>query len=271
MVERFKRRDDIDGCACLECRNVSAATTKRRVGDVILWSVGFLRTHPSVVAVFLGLAVLQFVTHLAPTPVELLLLPLLFVGSLFARGYAAMFAASTLSERPHTRKAVAWYTLRRVPAVFAIFVLVGLAMMALFAVGGVLVFVVLIGSRLWHLLVGLLGFVVLFCLFVVISVKFILAAEAAVVGGYGPIESLRVSWSIVSFRRRTTILLIGLVVALVASFTIVGIGAATEPYPVLGNETVRHVFVGLMNAATFLSTAITALVFAHVYVQGVLE
>lgn len=52
----------------------------------------------------------------------------------------------------------------------------------------------------------LLGFVV--------ATKFVLGTTAAIVGGYGPLRTLRVSWRVVSVRRRTTILLESLLVVL---------------------------------------------------------
>ncbi|THE65250.1 hypothetical protein D8Y22_08565 [Salinadaptatus halalkaliphilus] len=271
MVYQFKRREETEGCACLECRNVATGTTRRRLGDILLWAVGFLRTHPSVVAVFLLLAGAQFVGHLAPMAVELAMLPVIFVGGMFARGYTAMLAADSLSNETHTRGAVAKYTLRRLPAVFAIFALSGLVTIGLMMGIVALALFVLIVDTGWYVVLGISALLATFVLMIVVLVKFVLAAEAAVIGGYGPIASLRVSWGIISFRRRTTIVLIGLVVGLLFGVVVSQLSIATAPYPIIGNETVRDIAFGLSNATFFLSSAVTTLVFAHVYVRGVLE
>ncbi|MFP8951496.1 hypothetical protein ACLI4Z_00800 [Natrialbaceae archaeon A-arb3/5] len=271
MVKQFRRQEDVDGCACLECRNVRSGTMRRRLGDILLWAVGFLRTHPSVPLLFLALAVVQFVGHLSSLWIELALAPALLVGGLFARSYTSVLAAGSLSNRRYTRRETARYTLRRLPTVLAIVLVQGVATMALL-IGGIFVGVLmLLAGRLWFLVGGILGLVAIVGLLIVVWVKFVLAMDAALVGGYGPIASLRVSWGIVSFRRRTTILLVGLLITIPFGFLLAELSAVTDPYPVLGNARVRHVVFGMSNAVTFLSTAVTALVFCHVYVQGVLD
>ncbi|WP_124194514.1 hypothetical protein [Natrarchaeobius chitinivorans] len=271
MVERFRRREDVDGCACLECRAVTSGAIRRGVGDVLLWSVGFLRKRPSVPLVFLALGLVQVLGYVGPFGLELAASGLVFFGAIFARGYAITIVSGELADRRYTPKTAAGHTLRRLPAVIATMIGTFVATMGVMFVGVFVGIGVLVSDNLVLSALGTLGLLVLFVLFIVVVVKFVLAPEAVVAGGYGPIAALRVSWELVSFRRRTTIALIGLVIAVVTTFALGEIGAAAEPYPVVGSDTASAVVFGGSSVLTYLSSAVTSFVLCHVYVQGVLE
>ncbi|WP_338742240.1 hypothetical protein [Haloplanus salilacus] len=49
LAPTIKARDDIEGCGCLECRNIETTTTDRTVLDALVWSVRLFRSSPSIV------------------------------------------------------------------------------------------------------------------------------------------------------------------------------------------------------------------------------
>ncbi|ARS89072.1 hypothetical protein [Natrarchaeobaculum aegyptiacum] len=270
-VDRVRTREDTDGCACLECRGVRSVATRRGLGDVLLWSIGLLRTRPSIVVVFLGLAALQLVGTIGSVWVGFAVAIVSFVGSLFALCYVATLAGGELLGERYPVGTAIRYALRRLPAAATIQIGVLFSMMlAIFVIFLGSITVVLSGD-LRVLVAGAVVLLVLLIVFVVVATKFVLATTAAVVGGYGPLRSLRVSWRLVSFRRRTTILLVGLLVVLPASYGIAELATVTDPYPVIGNDAVRFGVQAASTVTTFLSSAVTIAVFTHVYVQGVLE
>ncbi|MWV38558.1 hypothetical protein [Natrialba sp. INN-245] len=271
MVERVKHRDDVDGCACLECRGVRSIATRRGIGDVLLWSVGFLRDRQSIPLVFLALGVVQFAGYVGPLGLELATSGLVFFAAPLARGYAVTIVSGEITGHRYTPRRAAGHALRRTPAVIATMMFVGVATMGLVFVGTILGIVVVLSDSALLTGAGIVALLVLFVLLIVVLVKFILAAEAVVVGGYGPIAALRVSWGLVSFRRRTTIVLVSMVVAIATAFAMTEISATLEPYPIVGAEMTATVVFGGSTALTYLSSAVSAAVFCHLYVQGVLE
>ncbi|RQH01738.1 hypothetical protein [Natrarchaeobius oligotrophus] len=271
MVDRIERREDVDGCACLECRGVSAGVTRRRIGDVLLWAVGVLRNRRSILLVFLAVAAVQFVGFVGPPAVEVTLSFVVFTGGLFARSYAGTIVAGELVDRRYAPTTAAAHALRRLPAVVATLLFTFLSTMALTVVGVLAGAAVLFADSPVVTAAGIVALAVTVVLVIVVLVKFILAPEAVVVGGYGPIAALAVSWGLVSFRRRTTIVLVSLVVAIATAFAITEISAATATHPVVGSPPTRLVVLAGSSLATYLSGAITAIVFAHLYVQRILE
>ncbi|QZY04687.1 hypothetical protein K6T36_16585 (plasmid) [Halobaculum roseum] len=112
--------------------------------------------------------------------------------------------------------------------------------------------------------VGVIVFVVpiLFLLF-----KFWFAPEACVIGEYGPLESLRVSWRITT-NYRTKFLLVG----------VIAIGSALSLYlptvvPQLETEmTLVHPVLGVISSSVGeLLSIVWASAYAHIYVQGIVS
>ncbi|WP_247002798.1 hypothetical protein [Halosolutus gelatinilyticus] len=271
MVEQIKRRTETDGCACLECRGVDSIVARRGIGDVFLWALGVLPSRPSIPLLFLALAAARLIGHLGSFRLELALAGVTFAVGPFVYCYAATLAAGAIADRRYAPTTAVAYALRRSPAVIG-------TMLIWFVVTGILLVEIVLtavfavsASGMAATIGWLLGTVALFGLLVVAGAKSVLAPTAAIVGGYGPIAAFRVSWGIVSLLRRATILLVGLVLTIATAVFVSELGTATEPYPLLGNETVRLAVFGLSTTATFLSTAISALVLCHLYVQGVLE
>ncbi|WP_049921790.1 hypothetical protein [Halopiger djelfimassiliensis] len=271
MVERIKRREDTDGCTCLECRGIRSVVARRRLGDVFLWAMKLLPARPSMLLIFLGLAVIQFASQVWPARLGLPFAGVVLIAGLFAYCYTVTVAAGELVDRRYSPATAVKHSLRRLPTVLST-LLIWLAAMSLLVVTCLVAGVLAIGADSLPLtVVGLLVVLAAFSLLVTVAVKFLFATEAAIVGGYGPIASFRVSWTLVPLRRRTAILLLSLGGMLLTAFVTGKFGSTTEPYPVLGNETVRFVVFGLRTATTALSSGVTAIALCHFYVQGVLE
>ncbi|WP_049927775.1 hypothetical protein [Halopiger goleimassiliensis] len=274
MVDRFERRDDVDGCACLACRGVSSLVTRRGLGGIMLWSIGVLRRRVSVAAVFLLIGGVQFVGYVGSIRLELALSVVVFVGAAFARSYAATVASAALADRRYTPATVFTYVIRRLPTVVGLLFGWFVVVFVLVLVG---VFAALFGTFLFfaeqyvHAAIAAVVAVAAVVSFFVVAAKFVLAPEAAVVGGYGPVTSLRVSWGLISLRRRTTLLLLGLVLSMGTGLTVAELSTVTEPYPVIGDETTRMAVHGVSLAGTMLSSAVSSFTFAHVYVLRILE
>ncbi len=123
MAPTIKERDDVDGCGCLECRNIETTTTNRTVLDALVWSVRLLRSSPSVVA-FAGVIVL--VNRLLETDsIDVLPLPVIdvlealtaFAFIFLIRAYVGTIVAGELTGDPVTIRAGLHRSIARIPAV----------------------------------------------------------------------------------------------------------------------------------------------------------
>ncbi|WP_246975520.1 hypothetical protein [Natribaculum luteum] len=230
MAPTIKERDDVDGCGCLECRNIETTTTNRTVLDALVWSVRLLRSSPSIVA-FAGVIVLA--NRLLETDsIDVLPLPVIDVLEALAafafifliRAYVGTIVAGELAGDPVTIRAGLHRSIARIPAV----------------VGGVLLlvfFVMMIPSLLTLpllVLVGLIpgnpvemvsfpvaaavGGIVFAVPFLLLMFKFWFVPEACVIGQYGPIESLRVSWRITTNYRGKVVLIVVIAIGSAISF-----------------------------------------------------
>jgi hypothetical protein len=269
MVDRIRRAGDTDGCACPACRGLRTAALQRSIGAMVSWSIRFLRSRPSVSGVFVVLVGVQAGLRFGAVGPSLLLGGLGFVGALFARGYVATLVAGQLSDREYPSGSAAAYTLRRLPAVLGTWILTFGAMLVVGGlVGGSLGLVlgpdiVTAAGRPAPSLSQALGSFVTVGTAILVIVKFVFASEAAVIGGYGPIQSLRVSWGLVSFRRRATVALVGLVTSMLASVVIWGgAGGATDGLW-------ATVLDGVAIVLTMLGYAVSAVVLTHLYVRRV--
>ncbi|WP_394741494.1 hypothetical protein [Natronococcus roseus] len=275
MIERLERREDTEGCACLECRGVQSRAMRRSLVDAIQWSGRILRTRRSLVVLVFVLASLQVGMRLASLGVELLLSGFVFMGGLFARNYAITLIAGRVRGRRVAASTAMQHALARLPAVigtwiltFGILMLVtgvltGVGMGAVAAVWGPDVLTTPFGlTALWIASIGL-GIPVI--------VKFALATEAAVIGGYGPFASLRVSWGLISFRRRTAIALIGVVVSFAVPIVLWN-HMTTLSSSGVADATVLAVFGSIGGAfLTVVWYCCSCVIFGQLYVQRVLR
>ncbi len=279
MAPTIKARDDVDGCGCLECRNIETTTTNRTVLDALVWSVRLFRSYPSILA-FAGVIILA--NRLLETD-SINVLPLPAIGVVEAltafafiisiRAYVGTIVAGELSGEPVTIREGLRRSIARTPA------LVGVILIIVFSVMTIPFFV----SLPLFLLVGVLpvtpvemvsfpvaaavGGIMFAVPFLFLLFKFWFAPEACVIGQYGPLKSLRVSWRITTDYRRKFVLIV-----------VIAIGSALSLYlPTVlpGLETgltlVHPVLHVISSSAGELLSIVWASAYAHIYVQGIVS
>ncbi|MDT3437331.1 hypothetical protein [Haloarcula sp. 1CSR25-25] len=279
VASTIKARDDVEGCGCLECRNIKTTTTNRTVLDALVWSVRLFRSYPSILA-FAGVIILA--NRLLETD-SIALLPMPAIGvaeavTAFAfiisiRAYVGTIVAGELTGQPVTIREGLRRSIARTPA------LVGVILLILFSVMTIPFFV----SLPLFLLVGVLpitpvemvsfpvaaavGGVMFAVPFLFLLFKFWFAPEACVIGQYGPLKSLRISWRITTNYRRKFVLIV-----------VIAIGSALNLYlPTVlpGLETgvtlVHPALHVISSSAGELLSIVWASAYAHIYVQGVVS
>ncbi|MDS0257942.1 hypothetical protein NDI56_00805 [Haloarcula sp. S1CR25-12] len=275
----IRRRSETDGCGCLDCRNVDATATRRSLLDTVAWSWRLCRTHPSILvlgAVLVALGTLVDVLGVRYLPVPVAdVLEIAVAGGFFigVRIYVA-----TLTARELTGDTVSpWLWCRRAVgrALVLVVVLIGLlgalsALSTLLSVAlmGVLVLTALQPTTpygymlVFAVSVGLLLLPVGIMLF-----KCWFAMEACILGRYGPLESIRVSWAMTtSYRWKLARLLSLFTVAIGLSY----VGRLVAP----GSGPLAALFPAvqsLAGALAELSAVVWFAVSAHLYVQSVVE
>ena len=279
VAPTIRARDDTNGCGCLECRNIETTTTNRTVLDALVWSIRLFRSYPSILA-FTGVIILA--NRLLETD-SIALLPMPAIGvaeavTAFAfivsiRAYVGTIVAGELTGQPVTIREGLRRSIARTPA------LVGVILLILFSVMTIPFFV----SLPLFLLVGVLpvtpvemvsfpvaaavGGVMFAVPFLFLLFKFWFAPEACVIGQYGPLKSLRISWRITTNYRRKFVLIV-----------VIAIGSALNLYlPTVlpGLETgvtlVHPVLHVISSSAGELLSIVWASAYAHIYVQGIVS
>ncbi|MDF9748233.1 hypothetical protein [Natrinema salsiterrestre] len=270
-----KARDDINECGCLECRNIETSATRRTVLDALVWSVRLFRSYPSIV-VFAGMIILAN-RLLEMDSIDVLPMPAVgvfetltaFAFIFLVRAYVGTIAAGELIGEPVTIREGLQRSIARTPALVGlIFLLVFLIMTIPFF--SLLPLFVLVGAIPGNP-VEVVGFpvaaavgVILFAVpFLLLVFKFWFAPEACVIGQYGPVESLQVSWRITANYRGKLVLV-----------TVIVIGSAISHYlpiylPKMGTSltSLYFVFGVLSSSIGELLSIVWASAYAHIYVQ----
>ncbi|WP_367175791.1 hypothetical protein [Haloarcula rubripromontorii] len=279
MAPTIKARDDVDGCGCLECRNIDTINTNRTVLDALVWSVRLFRSYPSILA-FTGMVILA--NRLLETDsVAVLPMPVIdiiegltaFVFIISLRTYVGTIVAGELTNDPVTIREGLRRSISRTPA------LVGLIFIIVFSIMTIpfLVFVPLV------LLVGMLpvtpaeivnfpvaivvGMIIFAVPFLFFMFKFWFAPEACVIGQYGPFKSLRVSWRITSNYRGKFLLIVVIAIGSAVNFYLPAVIPQTET----GLTVVHPVLHIISSSASELLSIVWASAYAHIYVQGVVS
>jgi len=279
VTPTIKARDDIEGCGCLECRNIETTTTNRTVLDALVWSVRLFRSSPSIIA-FGGVIIL--VNRLLETD-SITVLPMPAVGVLetvtaFAfivsiRAYVGTVVAGELTGDPVTVREGLHRSLARTPALVGVILLVVFSVMTIpFLM--LLPLFVLVGAIpgnpveiVGFPVAAAVGGVVFAVPFLSLLFKFWFAPEACVIGQYGPIESLRVSWHITTNYRRKFLLIV-----------LVAIGSTSSFYlptylPEMGTSLapLTPVVQVISSSVGELLSIVWASAYAHTYVQGIVS
>ena len=279
VAPTIKTRDDVDGCGCLECRNIGTTTTDRTVLDALVWSVRLFRSYPSIVA-FAGVIILANrlfetdVVSVLPTPVIGVVETLTaFVFIVSIRAYVGTIVAGELTGESVTIREGLHRSLARTPS------LVGVILLIVFSVMTIpfLVFLplLMLAGAIPGNPVDIVGFPVVAAVggiafavpFLFLLFKFWFAPEACVIGQYGPLKSLRVSWRITTNYRRKLVLI-----------GVIAIGSAFSLYlptylPEMGTSlaSLTPVLSVISSSVGELLSIVWASAYAHVYIQEIVS
>ncbi|WP_311174020.1 hypothetical protein [Halobellus ordinarius] len=279
VAPTIRARDDIDGCGCLECRNIETTTTNRTVLDALVWSVHLFRSYPSIVA-FTGVIILSnrlletdAVTVLPTPAVGVVEAVTAFAFIISIRAYVGTIVAGELTDNPVTIREGLHRSIARTPA------LVGVVLLVVFSVMTIPFFVslplfVLVGvipgtpvELVSFPVAAAVGGIVFAVPFLFLLFKFWFAPEACVIGQYGPIESLWVSWRITTNYRGKFLLIV-----------VIATGSALSLYlptilPEVGTElTLMQPALRVISSSVGeLLSIVWASAYAHTYVQGVVS
>lgn len=281
MIPVVREREEMDGCGCPDCRGLDVLTLRRTTPDTLVWSLRLFRRYPSILALALGFVLvgrlLQTVLapYFPPPAIDTArVLSVLGVG-VVVRAHVSGLVASDLIDSSTKAWNALKLTVRRLPALAGIVLGIGVTFVLTF-IGTTLVSFPLVAVFFGFeavpvptapafevVAVGFMLFSVLPVLFVLF--KFWFAIEACVVGRYGPIESLRVSWRLTRNHRERFLITLAVAVGSVFGSVLLGSGFGVR---VGASSSI------LDAAATDLGTLLSVVwygVFAHFYVQGVVE
>jgi len=279
VAPTIKARDDVEGCGCLECRNIETTTTNRTVLDALVWSVRLFRSYPSILA-FAGVIILSNrlletdVINVLPMPAIGLIEALTaFVFIISIRAYVGMIVAGELTGNPVTIREGLHRSFARTPSLVGVILLIVFSVMTIpFLV--FLPLLVLAGTIPGNP-VNMVGFPVAAAVggiafavpFLFLLFKFWFAPEACVIGQYGPLKSLRVSWRITT-NYRGKFVLIG----------VIAIGSALSLYlptylPEMGSNlaSLTPVLSVFSSSVGELLSIVWASAYAHIYIQGIVS
>lgn len=273
VAPTIKSREDIDGCGCLECRNIETATTNRTVLDALVWSVRLFRSYPSIIA-FAGVTILanRFletdIINVLPMPVIGVLEGLTaFVFIVLIRAYVGTIVAGELTDNSVTIREGVSRSITRTPALIAVTLLVVLAVMTIpsFLFLPLLLFAGAIPGNPVDLVgfpaVAAVGGLVFAVPFLGLLFKFWFAWEACVIGQYGPLKSLRISWQITTNYRRKFVLIAVIAIGGVINLQLPEMGTSVAP--------VTPVLQILSSSVGDLLSIVWASAYAHLYVQEI--
>jgi hypothetical protein len=244
----------------------------------LVWSVYLFRSYPSIV-VFSGVIILA--NRLLETDsINLLPLPMIgvfeavtaFAFIFLIRAYVGTIVAGELTGNPVTIREGLHRSIARTPALVGLIFLIVLFAMSipflvllpLFVLVGVIPgFMELIGFP----VAAAVGGIVFVVPFLLLLFKFWFAPEACVIGQYGPIESLRVSWCITTNYRGKVMLIaviaIGIVIGLYLPTSLSEMGTSLA--------SVNPVLSVISSSVGELLSIVWASAYAHVYVQGIVS
>jgi hypothetical protein len=279
-------KDDIDECACIRCQGVEYEVVHRSLAGALTWSGKLPVVRPSILLVFLAVAVVQLLAMLAPAELAFVALGTGVLGVFVGRGYIGVVGREALGGRQPSPVEALRVVFRRVPA----FLGAVLVVLTILATSSLLVVLVLSPAATQLLepagvdavtveiatLFGLAG------ILVSVLIKSVFVPEACFIGGYGPVESFRVSWTITTVHRAKVALIVAGFAVLLGVGVLLDTHLADPASPValtlqFGDTTVvlRSFGFSLAGGVRFVfDLAVTALysgVFVHQYVNSVFE
>ncbi|WP_418282459.1 hypothetical protein [Halorubrum sp. DTA98] len=260
---------------------------QRSVPGAVAWSLAVVRANPAVLGAFLLVGGVQVALDRGPADAATLAAVVGFLGVFLGRGYVGLVAADTLRRTRPTGSRLRLLA-RRLPAFLAAAAVVAAALVGLvvavtswvspalnafLSAGG---FADAVTAANAALLVATTATVL------AVLVKCCFLPEACFVGGYGPVEALRVTWSVTAVHRRKAFVLTAGLLALFAIGTLLDarIGGTARPVVLsvtLYETTVAVRSIGLTTAGPLRLLADASLsavyyaVFAHQYVHALFD
>lgn len=219
---KIRRHEDVDGCGCLRCQEIDHEVIHRSLADVVSWSATIPLARPSIVLVLGGVGLIQLGTLVVSPGLALVLAVVSVVGVFFSRGYIGIVAQELLGRETVPSRRALRLSLARLPA------FVGSALAIIVGLAAVTLLVVSVGLPVTRAVTTTVGFApvaadfgalaVLLLGVVYVLLKCCFVPEACFVGGYGPLDAIRVSWRLTGVHR----LRVGLVLAGFAVLLAVG-------------------------------------------------
>ncbi|WP_066414636.1 hypothetical protein [Halorubrum aethiopicum] len=222
MVAAIERRDAVEGCGCVRCRDVDPTLLRRSTAGDLLWSLRLFRRRPRLLAVVAGLALLHLglpslIAPVTPatwlgvrtTAVVRYAASVLLLVVVLRGFFGAIVATELTDENPDVRRILAYTTRRLVPlalTVGGLFSILGVTLGVSIAVVSVLVFDV--GLFRPAIFDGITPTLLFGSILAPVFYKFWIAPEVCVVGKEGPLTALKASWRITTTRWRRVCLLI---------------------------------------------------------------
>ncbi|WP_261385038.1 hypothetical protein [Haloarcula hispanica] len=275
MAPTIKSREDIDGCGCLECRNIETTTTNRTVLDALVWSVRLFRSYPSIIA-FAGVTILANrlletdIINGLPMPVIGVFDALTaFVFIILIRAYVGTIVAGELTDNSVTIREGVHRSITRTPALIGVTLLIVFSVMTVpfFLFLPLLLFAGAIPGNPADIIgfpvVAAVGGLVFAVPFLGLLFKFWFAPEACVIGQYGPLKSLRISWQITTNYRRKFVLIAVIAIGSVSNLYLPEIGT--------GVASVTPVLRVFSTSVGDLLSIVWASAYAHLYIQEIVS
>ncbi|WP_371727622.1 hypothetical protein [Haloarcula sp. CBA1122] len=275
MAPTIKSREDIDGCGCLECRNIETTTTNRTALDALVWSVRLFRSYPSIIA-FAGVTILANrlletdIINGLPMPVIGVFDALTaFVFIILIRAYVGTIVAGELTDNSVTIREGVHRSITRTPALIGVTLLIVFSVMTVpfFLFLPLLLFAGAIPGNPADIIgfpvVAAVGGLVFAVPFLGLLFKFWFAPEACVIGQYGPLKSLRISWQITTNYRRKFVLIAVIAIGSVSNLYLPEIGT--------GVASVTPVLRVFSTSVGDLLSIVWASAYAHLYIQEIVS
>lgn len=277
--------DDVDGCGCVRCQEVDHEVLRRSLAGALVWSATLPFRRPSILVVLAAVGVLQAAAVVAPTEFAVLLVCIGVLGVFAGRGYIGIVGRDAIGTEQSSPESALRTVASRFPSFAGAIVVVllglftvGLAVVTIVApaLSGLTTFAgfdaVAAETTIIVLLVGVVTYTLLKCCFV---------PEACFVGGYGPLEAVRVSWVITRVHAAKAVAIVTGLTLLLAAGAILetqfgGAGAPVTLDLELGGTTVVLRSFGFSVTSVFrfiFDLGVTALysgVFVHQYIDGTL-
>lgn len=277
---------DVDGCGCFRCQEIEHEVIQRSLTGALSWSAQLPLSWPSILVVLGAVGLLQAATAFVPSEAGLVVVCAGIVGVFAGRGYIGVVGRRSLDPTDQQADSALRVVVGRLPQ----FVGAVLAIVSGLVAVGLLIVLLLSPVVQWGTTavgvdpmvadLGILGILVVSVVYALLKCCFV--PEACFVGGYGPLDAIRVSWTITSVHTAKAVAIFGgfsvlLAVGVLFETQLGGAGAPLALTIEVGETEVvlrsfgLSVASGLRFAFDLLVTALYSGVFVHQYVSGVFQ